>query len=78
VVFVVTGVAERVSKMKDRGAQFMWTEAGLAAENLFLQATALGEGSTFVGGYKPDAAKAFLKLPAQEEVLAVLPVGKRQ
>jgi SagB-type dehydrogenase family enzyme len=76
-VFVIAGVAGRMASMKERGAPFMWVEAGLAAENFFLQATALGLGSTYVGGFDPAAARSGLELPAEEEVLAVLPVGHK-
>jgi len=61
--------------MEKRGVPFMLIEAGLAAQGFFLQATALGLGSTFVGGFKPPEARAALGLSAAEEVLAVLPVG---
>lgn len=78
VVFVVTGSAERQRpKIAERNAEFLAVETGLAAQGLFLQATALGLGGTFVGGFKPDAARAFLKLPATEDVFAVLPIGAK-
>jgi len=80
-VFVLTGVAARVvAKVKDenRAAGFVAQESGLAAQAFFLQATALGLGSTFVGGYKPEPTREVLGLPAGEEPLAVLPVGKKQ
>ncbi len=76
-VFVITGTASKMASMKERGTPFMWVEAGLAAENFFLQATALGLGSTYVGGFDPAAARSTLGLPAGEEVLAVLPVGRK-
>lgn len=79
-VFVVTGVSSRVAgKVKDerRAAQFVWQESGLAAQAFFMEATALGLGSTFVGGFKPEPTRHLLALPAGEEPLAVLPVGKR-
>ncbi len=77
VVFVITGFADRMTGMGDRGRDFMWVEAGLASQGFFLQATALGLGSTYVGGYDPAAARASLGLPANQDVLAVLPVGRR-
>ena len=50
----------RMEKMKDRAGAFMNVEAGLATQGLFLQATSMGLGSTFVGGFTPrDAARAF-------------------
>jgi nitroreductase len=55
----------------------MLIETGLAAQGFFLQATALGLGSTFVGGFEAPEARLALSLPATEEVLAVLPVGFR-
>jgi SagB-type dehydrogenase family enzyme len=76
-LFVISGDAGKMTKMKERGAQFMWVEAGLAAQGFFLQATALGLGSTYVGGFDPEAARAALGLPDSQEVLAVLPVGRK-
>jgi SagB-type dehydrogenase family enzyme len=77
VVFVITGRAAKMTKMADRAQAFMNVEAGLATQGLFLQATSLGLGSTFVGGFKPKEAAAVLALPEGDEILAVLPVGKR-
>ena len=76
-IFVISGSVGKMAKMKDRGAQFMWVEAGLAAQGFFLQATALGLGSTYVGGFDPQAARAALGLPDSQEVLAVLPIGRK-
>lgn len=77
VVFVITGAVARMSGMGDRAAQFMAVEAGLAAQGFFLQAEALGLGSTYVGGFRPGEARQALDLPEGEEVLAMLPVGRR-
>ena len=78
-ILILTGVLERIApKAKERAAQFMATEAGLAAQGFFLEETALGLGSTFVGGFKPDVSRTFLALPQGEETLAVLPVGHKQ
>jgi len=76
-MFLIVGRSAAMERMRDRGAQFMWVEAGLAAQGFFLQATALGLGSTYVGGFDPDSARASLGLADGEEVLAVLPVGKK-
>jgi SagB-type dehydrogenase family enzyme len=82
VVVVLTGTLGRMTTSEDaavreRSAHFMWVEAGLAAQGFFLEATALGLGSTYVGGFRPGEARAVLGLPATEEVLAILPVGRR-
>ncbi|HUJ24533.1 MAG TPA: SagB/ThcOx family dehydrogenase [Myxococcales bacterium] len=77
-VFVIAGDgAGSGAAFGDRGRPFLWAEAGLAAQGFFLQATALGLGSVFVGGFQPAPAREVLGLPAGEEVLAVLPVGRR-
>ena len=76
-IFVLAGLPEKMARMKDRGPQFMAIEAGLAAQGFFLQATARGLGSTYVGGFDPAAARAALGLPATTEVLGVLPVGRK-
>jgi SagB-type dehydrogenase family enzyme len=77
VMFVISGAAAKMTRMKDRAPQFMWVEAGLAAQGFFLQATALGLGSTYIGGFDPAAAHTALGLPEGEDVLAVLPVGHK-
>jgi len=77
VVFVITGTVAKMSGMGDRGPQFMAIEAGLAAQGFFLEAEALGLGSTFVGGFRPAEARLALELPEGEEVLGVLPVGHK-
>jgi SagB-type dehydrogenase family enzyme len=81
-VFVLTGVTARAASggdaaMNERGAHFVWVEAGLAAQGLFLEATALGLGSTYVGGFKAPEAQAVLGFPPSEELLAILPVGRK-
>lgn len=55
-----------------------WTdyEAGLASENLMLQAVALGLGTVVVGGIDPAAAREALRLGSDEQVVVVIPVGR--
>jgi SagB-type dehydrogenase family enzyme len=77
-IFVITGSISKMTGMGDRGAQFMAVEAGIAAQGFFLQAGALGLGSTFVGGFRPREARDALGLAAGEEVLGVLPVGRKR
>lgn len=81
-VFVISGNAAKTASspdpaMKERGRLFMWVEAGLAAQGFFLEATGMGLGSTYVGGFRPVQAHEVLGLAASEEVMAILPVGRR-
>jgi len=73
-VFVVAAVYERM----DPGPRNRtWTdyEAGLATENLLLEAVALGLGGVVTGGIDPAAAKEGVKLTGTEEVIVLIPVG---
>jgi nitroreductase len=51
-------------------------EVGHAAQNAFLQATALGLGAVVVGAFDDPAMKRLLGLPAEEEPLYLVPFGR--
>jgi SagB-type dehydrogenase family enzyme len=51
-------------------------EAGHAAQNVLLQATALGLAAVPVGGFDPAAVARLLVLPPGEAVLYLIPVGR--
>jgi len=40
-IFVLSGIVDRMAKMKESGPDLMRIEVGLAAQNFFLEATAL-------------------------------------
>ena len=75
-VVVLAGVYERAQRFGERAQQFVPIEAGLAAQNLYLQAAALGLGTTYVGSFSDAALARILALPAGERPLGVLPIGK--
>jgi len=73
-VFVISAVYERMgSGAKDH----TWTdyEAGLASENLLLEAVTLGLGAVVTGGIDPLSVKEAMKLTGGEQVIVVIPVG---
>jgi SagB-type dehydrogenase family enzyme len=73
-VFVIAAVYERMgSGTKNR----TWTdyEAGLASENLMLEAEALGLGSVVTGGIDAVAVKEAVKFTGSEQVIVVIPAG---
>lgn len=78
-IIILSGVASRMV-MKDgaKMTKFMYVEAGLAAENFFLQVVSLGLGSTYVGGFDVDKTREFLGASADEEPIAVLPAGYKK
>lgn len=58
-----------------RAAAFLELEAGHAAQNILLEATAQGLGAVPVGSFDQDKAAAALALPAGQTVLCLIPVG---
>lgn len=75
---VVTAIYERTTgKYGDRGIQYVHIEVGHAAQNLCLQATALGLGLVTVGAFHDDQVSEVLDLPEDENPLYIIPVGRK-
>lgn len=73
---VICAVYERVTvKYGQRGTRYAHLEAGHAAQNIHLQAAALGLASVPVGAFNDDAVKKCLALPATCEPLYIIPIG---
>lgn len=76
VVIVVAAVVERTRrKYGARAEAFAEREAGHAAENILLQATARGLAAVPVGSLDPSRAARALALPPGQAVLYFIPVG---
>jgi SagB-type dehydrogenase family enzyme len=69
--------ARTAKKYGDRSARYVPIEVGAAAENLALQAVALGLGTTVVGAYDDAKLAATLGSAADEQPLVLLPVGRK-
>ena len=63
------------NKYGARAERYVHMEAGHAAENLHLQAVALGLGSIPVGAFDDKAVKKACMLPKEYEPLYIIPVG---
>ena len=73
----MTAVSERTTfTYGERGARYVQQEAGGAAQNLQLQAAALGLASAVVGAFRDQEVANLLELPAWEEPVCILPVGR--
>lgn len=73
---VVAAVVERTARKYGRRAErYCFMEAGHVAQNILLQATALGLAGVPIGAFDDDQAAAILKLPNRHRVLYVLPIG---
>lgn len=60
---------------KPRGERYTLIEIGHAAQNVLLQAEALGLGSVPVGAFDDGEVQALLELPADHVPLYLLPIG---
>lgn len=59
----------------ERSPRYVHLEAGHAAQNILLQAVALGLGAVPVGAFDDDRVQSVLGLPADHEPLYIIPVG---
>lgn len=75
-VFVVCAVYERTSrKYGDRAMRYVHMEVGHAAQNLLLEAVAMGLAGGIVGAFDDAGLQQLLKLSEGEQPLIILPVG---
>lgn len=75
---VITAVYERTTvKYGDRGIRYVHMEAGHAAQNLCLQATAMDLGTVTVGAFYDEQVKEVLNLLENEQPLYIIPIGKK-
>jgi SagB-type dehydrogenase family enzyme len=73
---VITAEYSRITvKYKERGIRYAMIEAGHIAQNLFLQAEALGLKAGIVGAFHDNELIEILKIPRSHEPLLILPVG---
>jgi SagB-type dehydrogenase family enzyme len=75
-IFLFTGVYQRTAARYGRRAQrYVHIEVGHAAQNLLLQATALGLGGVGVGAFADREVQQTLGLPRAHEPLYAIPIG---
>ena len=77
-VFVMTAVYERTSQKYGaaRGPRYVHLEAGHAAQNLLLEAVALGLGAVPMGAFHDTEVQKALSLPRNHEPLYLIPASK--
>ncbi len=77
-IFVICGdVSITAAKYHARAQRYVYLEAGHVAQNLLLQATALGLGATPVGAFNDTVVTALLDLPRGFEAIYLVPAGQR-
>lgn len=70
--------ARTSAKYGQRATRYVHIEAGHAAQNVCLQATALGLGTVTVGAFEDDEAKRVVALPDTHDLIYMMPVGRKQ
>ncbi len=75
---VIAAVYERTTrKYGPRGETYVHIEVGHAAQNICLQATALGLGLVTVGAFNDAGVRAIVGMSQDEIPLYVIPVGRK-
>lgn len=75
---VFCAVYDRITaKYDERGVRYAHMEAGHAAQNVHLQAVALGLGSVPVGAFREDDVRSAIGAEADEAPVYLAPVGRK-
>lgn len=77
--FVITAIYQRTTaRYGKRGERYVHIEVGHAAQNIHLQAVALGFSSVPVGAFYDGEVSKVLALPEEEVPLYIIPVGYKE
>jgi SagB-type dehydrogenase family enzyme len=76
-VFVIAAVYQRTARKygEQRTPRYVPMEAGHSAQNLLLEAVALGLGGVVIGAFNDSEVERVLSLPAEQKPLYLIPVG---
>ncbi len=75
ILVIVCSNNENTSRMYDEHEKYIKQHAGAAIENFLLKITDLELASCWVGSFSQENIKDLLKIPANMEIQAILPVG---
>lgn len=76
-VLLICAVYERVTRTYGpRGMPYTFMEVGHAAQNVCLQAVAMGMATVVIGAFRDEEVKAIANLADNEEPVYIIPVGK--
>jgi SagB-type dehydrogenase family enzyme len=74
--FLICAVYDRITfRYGERGIRYAHIETGHIAQNIHLQALALGLGSVPIGAFDDVAIKKLLNLPENHDPIYIIPVG---
>jgi len=76
-VLLICAVYERVTRTYGRrGVPYTLMEIGHAAQNVCLQAVAMGMGTVVIGAFRDEEIKMIANLAKDEQPVYIIPVGK--
>ena len=74
---VITAVYTRTTRRYgERGVRYVHIEVGHAAQNIYLQATALGLATVAIGAFHDERVREIIGAPPEEHVLYMMPLAK--
>jgi SagB-type dehydrogenase family enzyme len=74
---IITAIYERTTKRYgERGIRYVLIEVGHAAQNIYLQATALGLATVAIGAFHDGLVREIIGAPLNEHVLYMMPIAK--
>lgn len=74
-IIITAEFSRTTSKYGERGMQYVYLEAGHAAQNIYLQATALELGCVVIGAFNDEAVQTVISAAESHEPLYLIPVG---
>jgi len=77
-VFYSAIFARMTERYGERGRGYVYMDLGHSAQNIYLQADALGLGACAIGAFIDSRVSHVLQLPAHEEPLYIMPIGHTQ
>jgi SagB-type dehydrogenase family enzyme len=77
IVVVFAGAFDRTAgRYRDRTERYVAIEVGAAGQDLYLEAAALGLGTTMVGSFVDSTLARVVGLPEGQRPIAIMPVGR--
>jgi SagB-type dehydrogenase family enzyme len=76
---VIAAVFERTkAKYGERGARYVYVEAGHVSQNVYLQCESLGLATVAVGAFYDEQVQRILKMPENHRPIYIMPVGYKR
>ncbi len=74
-IIICADYSRTCDRYGDRGIRYVYIEVGHCAQNIHLEAVALGLGSVPIGAFRDIEVKKLLKLPENLTPIYIIPIG---